>query len=74
VHQVLDAVTTVYDAIHDPQGKNITRLMTRLNLALSPSHPDIKFTYAVELLDVKGALLQYTDEFTLLREGSHAKT
>ena len=72
VHKLFDTETTVYDTLHDIQGKRIPRLVTRVHLALSLPDAGISNTDATELLYIKGVLLQYIDGFSLSEVQDHA--
>ncbi|KAH6621032.1 hypothetical protein B0J18DRAFT_480504 [Chaetomium sp. MPI-SDFR-AT-0129] len=66
VHELFDNETTVYDTLRDIQGKLVPRLVARVHLPLS--FPDA----GIELLHIKGILLQYIDGFSLSEVQDHA--
>jgi len=72
VHKLFDAETTVYDTLHDIQGKLVPRLLARVQLDLSPPNTGISHIDTTELFYVKGILLQYIDGFSLSKVQDHA--
>lgn len=66
VHELFDVESTVYNALHDIQGKVVPRLLACVHLDLSL--PNTGF----EQFHVKGILLQYIDGFSLSKVQDHA--
>ncbi|TPX10701.1 uncharacterized protein E0L32_008270 [Thyridium curvatum] len=72
VHELFNTEATVYDTLRDIQGKLVPRLVARVHLPLSLPDAGIGLADAVELLHIKGILLQYIDGFSLSKVQDHA--
>lgn len=68
VNQLFDAETAVYSALGDIQGKQVPRLISHVQLAISPPNAG---SDTAELLNIKGILLQYIHGFSLSRIQDH---
>lgn len=72
VHKLFNTETTVYKALRDIQGTVVPRIVAYVRLALSLPDGGIGPTDAMELIHIKGILLQYIDGFPLSQVQNHA--